>query len=177
MISALILTGLALGSGGYMLALARKRNSSMRRAADLPRRIRPVDINAFRTLVDPGETEFLRARLSGHQFRKVQRERLRAAVQYVAGTTRNANLLIRIGDAARRSSDPSTAEAGQKLVNSALRLRVLSIQAMGKLYLDMAFPGSHVQASELAEVYERVTSLTLALGRVQRAAAPLSSRA
>ena len=46
--------------------------------------LRPVDIEAFRNLIDPAETEFLKSHLFPNQFRVIQRERLRAAVEYIS---------------------------------------------------------------------------------------------
>jgi len=174
MIIAIILVVAAVLSLIFMFWVARRRSSVLGGVEELSSRIRPVDIQAFRTLVDPGEAQFLRMRLSHAEFRKIQRERVRAAVEYIWCAAQNAAILVRIGEAARRSGDPSIAEAGEKLVYSGIRLRILSAQALVKLYIEMILPGTRISAAELVEVYERMTRQVFVLGRLQRATASVS---
>jgi hypothetical protein len=170
MMIALILVIAACLSLAFMLWLAKGRSSAIRGIEELPGRLRPVDIEAFRNLVDPEQTNFLWATLSRENFRKLQRERLLTAVEYISTAASNASVLIRMGEAARRSPEPAIAEAGEKLVNSAIRLRVYSFQAIVKLYLGMILPGSQLSTSNLAESYERLTGLVFLIGRLQRSA-------
>jgi hypothetical protein len=129
--------------------------------------IRSVDVEAFRNLVDPDEEEFLRTSLPPAEFRKIQRERLRAAVEYVSCAAQNAAILLRLADAGRHSSDPATAEAAQKLVDNALRLRLYALHAIPRLYLGMIFPGSRISPVRIAERYEQMTRLVVLLGCLQ----------
>ena len=46
-----------------------------------------------------------------------------------------------MGEEARRSTDTSVAEAGTKLVNNALRLRLQTFQVKAKVYLQIVHPG------------------------------------
>src|SRR5262245_45952614 len=108
------------------------------RARSRPARIdqlRAVDIEAFRNLMDPNEEEYLRQRLPPTDFRKIQRERLQAAVEYVRCAAFNAGVLMQFGEMARRSSDPNAAQAAAKLIDNAIRLRTFSLQTIPKLYL------------------------------------------
>ena len=77
----------------------------------LARKIEPIDIEAFRNLVDPTENEYLQRRLSPAEFRKVQRERFRAATAYIRVAGRNATVLVAIGQSALTSPDGATVEA------------------------------------------------------------------
>jgi hypothetical protein len=129
--------------------------------------MRAVDVEAFRNLVDPDEEEFLRTHLPPAVFRKIQRERLRAAVEYVSCAAQNAAILLRLADAGRRSSDPATAEAAQKLVDNALRLRLYALHAIPRLYLGMILPGSRISPVRIAESYEQMTRLVVLLGCLQ----------
>jgi hypothetical protein len=129
--------------------------------------IRSVDVEAFRNLVDPDEDEFLRTNLPPAEFRRIQRERLRAAVEYVSCAAQNAAILLRVADAGRRSSDPATAEAAQKLVDNALRLRLYALHAIPRLYLGMILPGSRISPVRIAERYEQMTRLVVLLGCLQ----------
>lgn len=85
-------------------------------AADLTtlrKQIQPLDINAFRNLIDYRDEEFLRRALGRSQFRVIQRARLMAAAEYIASASRNAAISHRFGEAARHSQNPSVAAAGQ----------------------------------------------------------------
>jgi hypothetical protein len=159
----------------FLMRLAKGRSLAHRREPDAAGEIRPVDVEAFRNLIDPAEAQFLRSNLPPPEFRKVQRERLRAAVEYISCAAHNAKVLMRMGEAARRSAEPAVAEAGEKLVNTAIRLRVYAFQATGKLYLRMVFPGAQLAPVGLAENYERMTGLVLLLGRMETARRNVSS--
>jgi hypothetical protein len=170
MIITLILVVAAALSLLFMLWVAKGRSSAIRRVDDLSRHLRIVDIQAFRILVDPAETQYLWSKLPRSEFRKIQRQRLRAAVRYISCAAQNAAVLIPIGEAARRSPEPSVAEAGEKLVNTAIHLRIFAFQAMLKLYFGLILPGARVSSGDLAESYERMTSIVFLLVRLQRPA-------
>ena len=97
----------------------------------------------------------------------IQRERLRAAVEYVSCAAQNAAILLRLADAGRRSSDLATAEAAEKLVNNALRLRLYALHAIPRLYLGMIFPGAGISAVRIVESYEQMTRQVVLLGCLQ----------
>jgi hypothetical protein len=137
--------------------------------------LRPVDVEAFRNLIDPAEVEFLKAHLFPAQFRVIQRERLRAAVEYVSCAAQNAAILLRMAEAARLSPEPSIAEAGERLVDSAIRLRLYAFQAIAKLYVGILLPGASLSSVGLAENYERMTGLVFSLRRVQQSSRPISA--
>ena len=126
---------------------------------DLVGRTRPVDIDAFRNLIDPAEEDFLRENLPPMEFRAIQRERLRAAVEYVNCAAHNAAILVGLGEAARVSPDPKIAEAGQQLLDSALRLRLYALLSIPRLYLGIVLPGAHLSAGRLVDNYQTLSSL------------------
>lgn len=159
----------------FLTRLAKLRSLANRRGVDTAGKIRPVDVEAFRNLIDPAETEFLRSNLPPPEFRKVERQRLRAAVEYISCAAQNAKVLMRTGEAARHSPELAVAEAGEKLVNTAIRLRVYAFQVTAKLYLRMVFPGAQLAPVGLAENYERMTGLVLLLGRMENARRNVSS--
>ncbi len=146
------------------------QNSSVNSVEDLKGRTRPVDLEAFRNLVDAREEEFLRASLSPNEFRAVQRERTRAAVEYIGNTAHNAAFLLRLGEAATRSADPRIAQAGRQLMDSALRLRAYALLSGAKLYLRMVFPEAHLSYGQLADNYQRLSALASQLARMQHPA-------
>ena len=115
----IILVLIALLALVCLLWLAKGRTVSASVLQNPAEHMQAVDVEAFRNLVDPDEEEFLRANLSPSGFRKIQRQRLRAAVEYVSCAAQNAAILLRVADAGRRSPDPATAEAAEKLVDNA----------------------------------------------------------
>jgi hypothetical protein len=167
MIMTTILVLLALLAVPCVLWLAKAHASASKALENPTEHLRAVDVEAFRNLVDPDEENFLRTHLPPAEFRKIQRERLRAAVEYVSCAAQNAGILLRLVDAGRRSSDPATAEAAEKLVNNALRLRLYALHAIPRLYLGMILPGARISPVRIAESYEQMTRLVVLLGCLQ----------
>jgi len=163
----IILVVVALLALSCLLWLAKAQASASKALENPAEHIRAVDVEAFRNLVNPDEEEFLRTNLPPAEFRRIQRERLRAAVEYVSCAAQNAAILLRLADAGRRSSDPATAEAAQKLVDNALRLRLYALHAIPRLYLGMILPGSRISSVRIAERYEQMTRLVVLLGCLQ----------
>jgi hypothetical protein len=167
MIIMLILVLLSALALAYLVRLAKGRALEFKKPEGRANRVHPVDIEAFRNLIDPTEEQFLRANLSRADFKRVQRERLRVAIEYISGAASNAAVLIRMGEAARLSPESAIAEAGAKLVESGIRLRLYAVQAIARLYLGIAFPGARISTVGLAENYERMTGLVFLLNRLQ----------
>lgn len=151
----------------FLLRAVRGQQIAVSTPADLAGQTRPVDLEAFRNLVSPDEEEFLRAHLLPGEFHSVQRERLRAAMEYIRCAAHNATILLRLGEAARRSTDLKVAEAGQQLVDSALRLRLYALLSMTRLYAGIMFPGAHLSAGRLLESYEQLGALATKLAFIQ----------
>jgi|HubBroStandDraft_4_1064222.scaffolds.fasta_scaffold608449_2 hypothetical protein len=163
----LILVVVAFLAVGLLIRLSKGRALTPEVLENPTGHIRAVDVEAFRNLVDPDEEEFLRSHLHPPEFRRVQRERLRAAVEYVSCAAKNAAILLQLADAGRRSSDPATAEAAEKLVDNAIRLRLYASLAIPRLYLGMILPGTYISPVRVAERYEQMTRLAVLLGCLQ----------
>jgi hypothetical protein len=170
MIFSFVLVGVSLLLLLLLLLAARGQSAAVSQLDDLVGRTRPVDLDAFRNLIDPDEEDFLRTNLPPSEFRAVQRERLRAAVEYVRNAAHNAAILLRLGEAATRSVDPSVAAAGQQLIDSALRLRLYALLSVGKLYVGIALPGAHPSAATLLDNYQRLSDLAGRLAVMQHPA-------
>lgn len=155
---------------GIILGLAVKQTLQTRRGANLAGAIRPIDIEAFRNLIDPAEDDYLRRRLPASQFRTVRRERLRAMAAYVQIVGSNAAVLVRIGEAALAGGDRRIAEAARELVNDALLLQRNAVVAQARIYLALAWPNSGFAAARVAERYERLSGAAMLLGRLQNPA-------
>jgi hypothetical protein len=144
MIVTLILVFVAFLALGFLVGLAKARASTPEVLDDPVEHIRAVDVEVFRNLVDPKNEKFLRTNLPPAEFRRIQRQRLRAAVEHVSCAAQNAAILLPLADARRRSPDSTTAEAAEKLVDAAIRLRLYAIQVIPRLYVRMIFPGARV---------------------------------
>ena len=167
MIITLLIVVFALLALGFLIRLAKGHAASSEVLENPTERIRAVDVDAFRNLVDPDEEEYLRTNLPPAEFRRIQRERLKAAVEYVSCAAQNAAILLRLADAGRHSSDPATAEAAEKLVDNAIRLRIYASLSVPRLYLGMILPGAHISPVRIAESYELMTRLVVLLGCLQ----------
>lgn|SRR5215467_5308609 len=170
MMTTVILIVLSISALMLFFKLARGRSASVHSLEDLSGQTHPVDIEAFRNLIDPAEEEFLRSNLSPQKFRAVRRERLRATLDYVQCASHNAAVLLRLGEGARESADPRVAQAAQHLIDSAIRLRLNALLAMPKLYLGIAIPGARLTPNGLIDGYQQLSSFAGQLALTQNPA-------
>jgi hypothetical protein len=167
MILSLTLIFVALAILLLLLYVEGGQNSSVHGLEDLAGRTRPVDLEAFRNLVDPREEDFLRASLLPREFRDLQRERMRAALEYVRNTSHNAAFLLRLGEAATQSAEPRIAQAGRQLIDSALRLRIYALLSGVVLYVRVLFPETRLSYGKLADNYQHLSALASQLALMQ----------
>ena len=135
--------------------------------------IRPMDVAAFRNLVDPAEDDYLRRRLPASDFRLVRRERLRAMAAYVQLAKRNAEVLVRIAQNATLAADPQRAEAARRLEDNAHLLQRNCMFAIVKIYIALAWPNSSLAAAPVLQGYEELNHSAMLLGRLQNPAATM----
>lgn len=126
-----------------------------------------VDLEAFGNLIDDEEERFLRESLPRADFRSLQRQRLRAAIDYIAAISHNAGVLLHFGQLASSSLDPQIAEAGRNLVDSASRLRLSAFSARAKLYTRMLFPRLNSETVAVTESYEQMRECASLLSRLR----------
>ena len=151
-----------------LLLAVRQRRTLLTNSNGIAGQLLPVDIEAFRNLIDPSEEQFLRAQLTRSQFRSIQRARLLATVDYVRRASHNAATLMRLGEAARHNLDPRIADAGQRLVDDAVRLRMFALLSITRLYLGVALPGVHISAGSVVESYQQLSGLASQVMVMQR---------
>ncbi|HEX3103527.1 MAG TPA: hypothetical protein VHQ22_03705 [Terriglobales bacterium] len=136
------------------------------RSGDLEKlavQLRPVDVSAFCNLISVSEQEYLRENLPPREFRSIHRERMAAAVEYVRCAAHNASILMRLAEAARQHSDPSVRQAGEKLLENGLRLRLYAIQVIPRVYLSMAFPKARPVPGIFADTYDTMSRQVVTL--------------
>ncbi|MDP9263285.1 MAG: hypothetical protein M3O85_03075, partial [Acidobacteriota bacterium] len=113
------------------------------------------------------EEKYLKEHLAPADFRAIQRGRQYAALGYVRRVAHNASILLRLGEAARRNADPEVARAADELVESALRLRMYSLLAMGLLRARLLVPGVSWSPAGVAADYQRLRDHVARLTRLQ----------
>jgi hypothetical protein len=170
---AIILVVAAAVALGIILRLAVTGSLQARGNSGLVATVRPIDVEAFRNLINPAEDDYLRRRLPPTQFRLVRRERLRAMAAYVQVAANNAAVLVRIGQAALASADPRVLGAAQQVVNDALLLRRNTTVALARIYLALAWPNSGFAAVRVVDRYEQLSGAAMLLGRLQNPAVPV----
>ena len=156
----------------FLLGITLSRNRQISSATPASQ-LQPIDIAAFRNLVDPAEDEYLRQSLPGAEFRAVRRERLRAMAAYVHAAAENAAVLVRIGQGALSASDPQTVQAARQLVDNALLLRRNATFALFKIYVAVVWPNSGLAAEPILNGYERLSGSAMLLGRLRNPAVPV----
>lgn len=169
---AIILVLCAAVALGVILRITLRR-AAVVSAADLKTQIQPIDVEAFRNLIDPGEDEYLRQRLPARDFRAVRRARLRATAAYIRTAGANAAVLAHLGQSALSAKDASTVEAARQLVDSALLLRRNAAFALVRVYVALAWPNAGTAAAGILRGYEQLSGSAMLLGRLQNPAAPV----
>jgi hypothetical protein len=157
----------------FILGITVTRNLRVSENSSLAAKIQPIDVEAFRNLINPAEDDYLRRRLSASEFRLVRRQRLRAMAAYVQTAGRNAAVLVLIGQNALTASDAETAEAARRLVDNALLLRRNAAFALFRIYVAQAWPNSGLAAVSVLHSYEQLNGTAMLLGRLQRPAVPV----
>jgi hypothetical protein len=157
----------------FILGVTLSRSLQVSAGAGLAAQIRPLDVEAFRNLINPAEDDYLRRRLPPAEFRLVRRERLRAMAAYVQKARQNAAILIRMGQSALAAGDPATAEAAHRLVDNALLLHRNTAFALIRIYIALTWPNSGLAAEPILHGYEQLNGSAMLLGRLQNPAAPV----
>ncbi len=155
-------------AGLGLALLLRGMAAKVNAVEDLVGRTVPVDLEAFRNLIDPNETLWLAQQLASHDFRRIQRRRIRAVLAYVALTGRNAALLLRLGEAARDSGDAEVADAGRQLASLALAVRFYVVLARLRLAAVYLWPSrAGLLNLPLADQYDTLVGRFRIVGQLQ----------
>ena len=173
MILAIILVIVGAVGLTFILGITVSRSLRVSEDSRLSAKIQPIDVEAFRNLVDPAEDDYLRRRLSASEFRLVRRQRLRAMAAYIQTAGRNAAVLVLMGQGALAAPEAETAEAARRLVDNALLLRRNAAFALFRIYVALAWPNSGLAAVSVLHNYERLNGSAMLLGRLQRPAVPV----
>jgi len=129
--------------------------------------IRPVDLKAFRTLMDRDDELFLRSRLPRGKFFRVKRQRIHVTLRYVARIAANASAVLRMTEASRQSATPEVATAAAQVMELATQIRLQCILAMTKLALEYAIPSLQFTPAMLVPKYQSLRDNWSRLGDLQ----------
>jgi len=127
-------------------------------------KVRPLDVAAFRTLMDRDDELFLREKLCRSAFFRLKRERVRVSLKYVGRIAGNASAVLRLSDAARLSPDPKIAQTAVQVTELATDIRLQCILAVTKLSLEFAFPSLQLTPATLATQYQSLRARAARLG-------------
>lgn len=142
-----------------LIGFARGRQATpMNDLRGLEQRMEPLDVEAFRVLVDPRERQYLRKHLPGKTFRQIQRERMRAAVDYVNVAIANAELVARAGETLREHGSAEEIRLGRELLQAGLSLRTKAVLVRCKLYLCILVPVFSFSSAQLVSAYQGIES-------------------
>lgn len=142
--------------------LALRRNRGLGHVEQAVQAIRSLDIEAFRTLMDPDEDTYLHEHLPDRMLKKIRRERSRVALLYMKELSAASLQFARIGDTARRSPDPVVASWGKEIANSAIYLRLRTLETIMQLQVSVTFPSLQPhRLRPLLEQYDRASHLLL----------------
>lgn len=170
---AIVLVIVAAFSIVYIFRFVSQRSMQLAPTTTPATQLHPLDLQAFRNLADPAESDYLRRRLPPKEFRAVQRQRLLAMLAYIQTAKQNARILIRIAEAAKVSGDAQTVAAAHQLVENAQVLYINANFASFRILTAWPWPSSNLGTAPIVHGYEQVSGSAMLLGRLQNPAAPL----
>jgi hypothetical protein len=156
-----IVIALALCAVGLFYQAVRSRRKEARQS------VRPVDLKAFRTLMDRDDELFLKERLPRSRFAHLKRQRVSVTMRYVGRIANNASIVMRLGEAAQASPDPEVARTAAQIMELASQLRLQCLMALGKLSLEFALPSLQLTPALLAPEYQKLRENVTRLGALQ----------
>ncbi len=130
--------------------------------------IRPVNLKAFRTLMDRDDEYFLKERLPRYKFTKLKRQRIRVTARYVGRIAGNASAVLHMGEAARLSPTPEVAQTAAQVMELATHIRLQCLLAMTKLAVEYAMPSLQLTPAMLVPKYQVLRENVSRLGNLQR---------
>jgi hypothetical protein len=113
-----------------------------------------IDVEAFRSLFELEQEQYLRRSLAPPAFRRFQRQRLGLALRALDLVERNTLMLLKLGQRAR--ANPALAQEADDLIHGALRLRIYLLFVRPCLWLKWLFPAWAWSVPALGMQYEEL---------------------
>ncbi|PYP91597.1 MAG: hypothetical protein DMG65_07110 [Candidatus Angelobacter sp. Gp1-AA117] len=137
---------------------------------------RPVDLDAFRTLMDRDDEEFLRKKLSRSEFVHLKRRRVAVTVKYVGRIAKNSAIVLQKAENLRQDANAEVAQAAAQVIDMATQIRMQCMVAFAKLTAEYLFPSLQLTPATLEPTYQALREKVLRLGSLQpQNAAPLAT--
>ncbi len=149
----LVVFVLALFVLAFFAYATRRHAAQVRSLEDFRARWQAVDLEAFANLIDPAEERYLREHLAPSVFRRLQRQRLQVAHEYLGRVGQNAQLMVQAGQIVLRLNAGPEAEAFRLRVREATHLRAMVFQAQCALTVQWAVPGFSAPLERVLRVY------------------------
>src|SRR5262245_55306302 len=134
MMITMIVIALALSALAVLYGAVQRRRHQSHQA------LRPVDVQALRTLMDRDDELFLREKLPHSRFCRLKRQRIRVTMSYVSRISANSSVVMRLGESALLNSDPQVAQAAVQVIELATQIRMQCILASAKLAAEFVVP-------------------------------------
>lgn len=160
-----LLTAISILALALLWAVIRGRAAEVKDPRSASEVLRDVDLEAFRNLIDAGQEEVLRQRLSRGEFRRIHRARVLAIAGYLLTIAYNASVFLRAGEAARENHDPAVAAMGAALASSAINLRVNCILALAYACAGYLLPDLGMSIESIVDRYDRLSASLRTVGR------------
>jgi hypothetical protein len=128
---------------------------------------RPVDLSAFRTLIDRDDELFLKEKLPRSKFVRLKRQRIRVTARYVGRIAANASAVLHASEAMRMSPMPEVASTAVQVTELAAQIRIQCLVALGKLSLEYAMPSLQLTPALLVPRYQTLRENVRRLGDLQ----------
>lgn len=129
--------------------------------------VRPVDLQAFRTLIDRDDELFMKGKLPRSRFFQLKRQRIRVTLRYVGRIAGNASAVMHMGESLRVSPQPEVASTAAQVTELATQIRLQCLLAMGKLAVEYAMPSLQLTPGMLVPKYQTLKDKVSRLGDLQ----------
>ena len=156
-----------------IVLLIYSRGVEVANAGSLAQQLRSIDVNALLNLLDSREEEYLRTQLSAWQFRKIHRERMFAAMEYVWHVAQNARILGRFAESGIRDANHEVATAAERLWQEAIVLRLSALQMLPYLCYSALFAGARSLPDTVVSHYDLAASQFTSFARLRQVAEPV----
>ena len=126
-------------------------------------RIREIDVESFRRLMNPAEQEFLRNHLPLLEFRRIHYERMLAATEYVWAAAMNARIMMRLAEAAEQNATAAVVATAERLKQNASIMCLHALKTIPRLLLNALGPRVNQECLFIATSYAAISRQALML--------------
>lgn len=161
MINVLLIGSILLFLAAVLVIGARGFADKFESLDELSSRVKPVNVEALRNLLDPVQDDYFAQYLAPGDLRRVRRSRNLVAIEYVWRIAGNAAKAIRVAELASRSASPEITSAAIRISNDALRTRLIALRTITILVVGVVFPGPPLRVPVLQQYTSLNTEIYL----------------